>query len=93
MSSPPLEVKISSKGQVVLPKETRRRLGLKPGDKLRLEVNDQTKTIVMQPSVEPPKEIFVRAGSRLTRSIMQEADRMDERKTKRLLKAIGVSVD
>jgi antitoxin PrlF len=31
---------ISSKGQVTLPKEIRRRLGVKPGDKIRYVIKD-----------------------------------------------------
>jgi AbrB family looped-hinge helix DNA binding protein len=83
------EVKLSSKGQVVLPKDARRKLGLKKGDRLRLQVDENTKTIVMQPHVEPPEEIFVRAGTRLTSSILKRSTELDETKVKKLLKALG----
>jgi len=84
------ESKLSSKGQIVLPKDAREKLGLKEGDTLKVEVDEKTKTIIMRPRVEPPKEFFVNAGSQATSSILRESDKMDERKTKRLLKAIGV---
>jgi len=84
------EVKLSSKGQVVLPKETRKKMGLKKGDKLKIRVDEETKTILLQPSVAPPKEIFfIRAGTRLTSSVLRESEQLDETKVRRLLKAIG----
>ena len=79
------EAKLSSKGHVVLPKDAREKLGLKKGDKIRVEVDEETKTIIMRPQVKPPKEIFVRAGTKLTSSILKESDEMDEAKIKRLL--------
>ena len=48
------EVKISSKGQVVLPKEVRKKLGLKKGDRLKVELRGGNK-IVLQPASEPPE--------------------------------------
>ncbi|MHB1869061.1 MAG: AbrB/MazE/SpoVT family DNA-binding domain-containing protein [Nitrososphaerales archaeon] len=83
------ETTLSSKGQVVLPKDLRAKLGIKEGDKLRVEVDEKTKTIVMRPQIEPPEEIFVHAGTKLTSSILRESDELDETKIKRLLKAIG----
>lgn len=84
------EVKLSSKGQVVLPKGAREKLGLKKGDKLKVVVDEKTKSIIMQASVQPPKEIFVRAGTKLTSALLKESDELDEKKIKRLLGAIGV---
>lgn len=63
---------------------------MKKGDKLKVEIDERTKTIVMQPSVEPPKEIFVRAGTKITSSLLKESDELDERKVRKLLNAIGV---
>jgi AbrB family looped-hinge helix DNA binding protein len=85
------EVKLSSKGQVVLPKQAREKLGLKKGDKLKIEVDERTKSIIMQPSVGPPSKVFVRAGTKLTSSLLKEADEIDERQLKKLLSAIGVA--
>ena len=34
---------LTSKGQVTIPKKIREKLGLKPGDKLRFELNEQGK--------------------------------------------------
>jgi len=85
------EVRLSSKGQVVLPKRAREKLGLKKGDKLKVEVDEKTKSIIMQPSVGPPSKVFVHAGTRLTSSLLKEADQIDEKKIKKLLSAIGVA--
>ena len=88
-SSSEVVVKLSSKGQVVIPREMRRRLGLKKGDKLKVEIDEQSKQILIQPSVQPPREVFVKAGTRLTSSILNESRELDEAKVKKLLKAIG----
>lgn len=84
------EAKVSSKGQIVLPKDFRERLGIKEGDKLKVELDETNKTLIMRPKTEPPKEIFVRAGTKLTSSILKESDELDKTKINRLLKAIGV---
>lgn len=83
------EVRLSSKGQLVLPKDARKKLGLKEGDRLKLEVDERTKSIVLQPRVEPPKEIFVQAGTGVTDLILKESEKRDEMKVRRLLKALG----
>ncbi len=75
-----------------MPKQARKKLGLKEGDTLKVEVDDHTKRIIMQSFVEPPKEMFVKAGSKKTSSLMKQSDKMDEKKIKRLLNAIGVTV-
>lgn len=81
---------LSSKGQLVLPKEARKKLGLKKGDRLKIDVDEKTKTIVIRPQLEPPREIFIRAGTKMTGSILEESNKQDELKTKKLLRAIGV---
>jgi len=85
------EVRLSSKGQVILPKEVRDKLGLKKGDKLKIEIDERTKTILMQPSATPPSEIFIRVGSKLSGAILRESREQDEKKVQRILKAIGVN--
>jgi len=85
------EVKLSSKGQIVLPKDARDRLGLKKGDRLKVQVDERTKSIILQPSVPPPEGVLVRAGTRFTSSILKKSDVIDDRKVKKLLSAIGVT--
>ena len=84
-------VLLSSKGQVVLPKEIRDKLALKKGDVLKIKVDEESKTILLQKSIDPPKEIFANAGTKFSSSLLKESDLIDERKAKSLLKAIGVN--
>ena len=83
------EVRISTKGQVVIPKEVREKLGLKPGDRVKIEAVEGRRAII-QSAVEPPEEIFVKAGDRLVDETLREANRRDEVKIRRLLKSLGV---
>ena len=62
---------VSSKGQVVIPKQIREKLGLVPGTVLRVWV--EGKNIVLEPIREPPKQIFVKAGPKVTERILKEA--------------------
>ena len=84
------EVRISSKGQIVLPKSARERLGLKKGDKLKLQVDEEKKTILLQRSIAPPDELFVRVGTAVTSELLREGDQMDRKKERQLLKALGI---
>jgi len=83
------EVRVSTKGQVVIPKGVREKLGIKPGDRVRIEAIEGRRAII-QPAVEPPEEIFVKAGDRLVDETLREANRRDEVKIRRLLKSLGV---
>ena len=83
------EVRVSTKGQVVIPKGVRAKLGIKPGDRVRIEAIEGRRAII-QPAVEPPKEIFVKAGDKLVDESLREANRQDEIKIRRLLKSLGV---
>ncbi|HEW93794.1 AbrB family transcriptional regulator [Candidatus Geothermarchaeota archaeon] len=81
---------VSKKGQVVIPKAIRDRLGLKPGTVLR--VDTEGKKVILEPVEKPPKEIFVDAGTELTREILREAKSSSD-KIIRFLKDLGVEVD
>jgi len=52
---------VSSKGQVTLPLEIRRRLGIKPGDKVDFPVKDGTVTVVPARGEENPFEEWIGA--------------------------------
>jgi len=82
------EGRLSSKGQVVIPKEMREKLGLRAGDKLRFDIT-QEKVLMISSAAKPPEDVFVEAGSRITEASLKEAARLDEVKTKRLLEALG----
>lgn len=84
-----METTLSSKGQIVIPKEVREKIGLKPGDKIRLQVED--KKIILHFSAKPPEEIFVRAGDQMVDQTLREAKQTDELKIKRLLERLGAT--
>jgi AbrB family looped-hinge helix DNA binding protein len=81
---------VSGKGQVVIPKDAREKLNLTPGTILRVQVED--KRVILEPLREPPREVFVQAGPRITEPILREAKNTSD-KTQRLLRDLGVSVD
>lgn len=56
------DVLIGKRAQVVIPAEIRRRLGLREGDRLHLEVDDQGR-IVLERLEEDPVERLIRAGT------------------------------
>lgn len=51
-------VKVGERYQVVVPKEARRALGLKPGDRLQVEVIDGA--VVMRPAMSQAAALFGR---------------------------------
>ena len=79
-------VKTSSKGQIVIPKEIRDALGIKPGSILNVHV--EGKRIVLEPASTPP-DVFVELGEESER-ILQKARRIDEERIRRLLRDLGV---
>jgi len=83
------EVKVSTKGQIVIPKDIRRKMGLKPGDKVKIELLEGKKAII-QPLVNPPEEIFVKASDEIIEGTLREADKQDDEKIRRLLRSLGI---
>jgi AbrB family looped-hinge helix DNA binding protein len=65
-----MTVTLSSKGQIVLPKQVRTRLQLRPGAKLVCRVNDDSIILALEPqSHKRPKLILDRStGLRITKS-------------------------
>ena len=65
-----MKVTLSSKGQVVLPKQTRTRLQLRPGTRFLCRVDGDSIILTLEPrSRERPKLILDRAtGLRITKS-------------------------
>lgn len=78
---------VSKKGQVVIPKDIRDRLGLDPGTVLRVEVDG--KRVMLEPSQDLPQEAFVRAGPKITKPLLERAKRTSDRGTT-LLEDLGV---
>jgi AbrB family looped-hinge helix DNA binding protein len=81
-------VKLSSKGQVVIPKHIRERLGLKNGDRLKILI--EAKRITLVPVTELPEELFVRGSAEAVKEALNEAKRINEKKLVKLLAALGV---
>lgn len=63
---------VSSKYQVVIPKEIRERIGLKPGQELAVFVRDRIITLVPVPTLEELRGIARGAD---TSALREEADR------------------
>lgn len=80
-------VRLSSKGQLVIPKEFREKLGLSPGDGVNVQLED--KRLVIQPATHPPSEVFAKAGSRIVDEALQGSEARDEEKIRKLLMALG----
>jgi len=81
---------VSKKGQVVIPKQTRDKLSLTPGTVLRVQIGG--KRVILEPLQEPPKEVFIKAGSKITEPILREA-KVTSDKAQRLLRDLGVPID
>ena len=84
-----MDAKLSSKGQIVIPKEIRKHLGLKPGDKVKLEVLEGRRAVI-QPAATPPEDVFFRAGEKILSKVLEETHKADEAKIGKLLKSLGV---
>jgi AbrB family looped-hinge helix DNA binding protein len=83
------EAKVSTKGQIVIPKDIRRKMGLKPGDKVKIEILEDKKAII-QPIVNPPDDVFVKATDEIVKDAFRKADEQDDKKIRRLLRSLGV---
>lgn len=78
---------ISSKGQIVIPKEIREKLGLKRGKMVKITAEGNK--IVIVPFSELPSELFVEVEPKAVEKVLREAKKADERKIQKLLAAIG----
>lgn len=88
-------VTISSKGQLVIPKEVRKALGLKPKQKVLLKVVKDHAEI--EPLPENPVKHFCgifKEGSSLAKALLKEREedkKREEKKFARLLRPSGIS--
>ncbi len=82
-----MRTRVSEKGQVVIPKEVRDKLGLRRGTVLRVRV--EGKKVILEPVSEPPEEIFVDADPSKLEEILEEAKRSGDKAIK-LLQDLGV---
>jgi len=79
-------VKVSSKGQIVIPKKVRKKLGIGKNSIIRPSV--MGKKIILEPSSEPPSEIFVRAGEKIVDKAIREVE--SDEKVLHLLKDLRI---
>lgn len=80
-------VRVSSKGQVVIPKSIRDELGLTPGTVLWAKVEGGR--IVLEPAGELPANLFVEVGAEVTEPLLREAKAASD-KIEKLLRDLGV---
>lgn len=85
-----LRVKVSSKGQVVIPKKIREKLGITKGTVLNVKLDG--KKIILEAVQQPPQEIFIKAGKEITDKLLREAKTTSD-KSYKLLAALGVIDD
>jgi AbrB family looped-hinge helix DNA binding protein len=81
------KVRLSSKGQIVIPAEVRSQLGLKKGSILTLRL--EGKKIVIEPVEELPQEVFIEAEEDIVDRALAEAKESSD-KAKQLLRDLGV---
>ncbi|MBI5474954.1 MAG: AbrB/MazE/SpoVT family DNA-binding domain-containing protein [Ignavibacteriae bacterium] len=75
------ETTATSKGQIVIPSEVRKRFGIKRGTRIRMEINERSHQIVLQPITrEYIQSMRGRLrGKGVMRALMQEKKRERER--------------
>lgn len=87
-------VKTSAKGQVVIPKDIRRALGITPGTKLHARIED--KEVVLFPLPADPLRALrgiAKGGPSLTKALLEDRREdleREEKKSARLLRRPGV---
>ncbi|MEX0569596.1 MAG: AbrB/MazE/SpoVT family DNA-binding domain-containing protein [Candidatus Njordarchaeota archaeon] len=79
-------VKVSSKGQIVIPKKIRKKLGIRKNSTLKLRVVG--KKIILEIASEPPEDIFVEAGEKIVDETLREVK--NDEKALRLLRDLGI---
>ncbi|MHA1232076.1 MAG: AbrB/MazE/SpoVT family DNA-binding domain-containing protein [Candidatus Helarchaeota archaeon] len=80
---------MSSKGQVVIPKEIREILALKPGTKFNVKLDE--KKIIFEPIIDINfKELIVRISDKKVSEFIEETKKLESERERKLLKALGV---
>lgn len=82
-------VKVSKRGQVVIPKPIRDKLGLVEGTRLKAFLEDKRIVLISKPESDLD-ELLVDAGPEGSREALEYSSEIDERKIEKLLKDIGV---
>jgi len=80
---------MSSKGQVVIPKEIRESLGLKLGSKFNVKLDE--KKIILEPITDVNfKELIIGVSDKEVSKINKEIEKLELERERRLLKELGV---
>lgn len=82
-------VTISSKGQIVIPKNIRELLGLSEGNKLKVFQENKKIILIAQPEINP-SELFVGASPHAVDEALKASHDIDDAKIKKLLNDIGI---
>lgn len=81
-----VETKLSSRGQVVIPKQVRDRLNLRKGSRFKVEIKDRK--ILLKPIPKKELEMFSASEEKVER-VLKESKRLEKEREKRLLKALA----
>lgn len=80
-------IRLSGKGQIVIPAEVRSQLGLKKSSTLTLRIKGRK--IVIEPLEELPQDVFIEAEEDIVDRALAEAKESSD-KVKQLLRDLGV---
>ena len=73
------ETVLSTKGQIVLPRDVRRRLGLKPGQKFEVDIMSDGTILVIPIPKDILKHMKLPEAEKLTKALREERERDEER--------------
>jgi AbrB family looped-hinge helix DNA binding protein len=82
-------VTVSSKGQIVIPKNIRELFGLSEGNKLKVFQENKKIILIAQPEMNP-SELFVGSSPYAVDEALKASHDIDDAKIKKLLNDIGI---
>ena len=82
-------VTVSSKGQIVIPKNIRELFGLTEGNKLKIFLENRKIILIAEPEIKP-SELFVGSSPQAVDESLKASRMIDEAKIQKLLNDIGI---
>jgi len=82
-------VTVSSKGQIVIPKNIREAFGLTEGNKLKIFQENKKIILIAEPDIKP-SEFFVASSPEAVDEALKASRVIDEAKIQKLLNDIGI---
>ncbi|MCX9025812.1 MAG: AbrB/MazE/SpoVT family DNA-binding domain-containing protein [Candidatus Methanoperedens sp.] len=82
-------VTVSSKGQIVIPKNIRESFGLTEGNKLKIFRENRKIILIAEPEIKP-SELFVGSSPEVGDEALKASRMIDEAKIQKLLNDIGI---